>query len=68
MMVNVDKAKGTVLFFVRPVNGIYDGKPQILRLEGKRARRGDRRRPEGHAELLRRGADGRGRQGPHDGE
>ncbi|AMV17976.1 alpha-2-macroglobulin family protein [Planctomyces sp. SH-PL14] len=35
VMVNVDKAKGTVLFFVRPVNGIYDGKPRILRLEGK---------------------------------
>ncbi len=35
VMVNVDKAQGTVLFFIRPVNGIYDGKPRILRLAGK---------------------------------
>jgi len=35
VMVNIDKAKGTVLFFVRPVNGIYEGKPKVLRLEGK---------------------------------
>jgi uncharacterized protein YfaS (alpha-2-macroglobulin family) len=35
VMVNIDKAKGTVLLFIRPVNGIYDVKPKILRLEGK---------------------------------
>ena len=55
---------GTVLLFVRPTNGVYLP-PKVLRLKGKSIEEEIARGPEGHAELLRRGGDGRRRQGAH---
>lgn len=35
LLINTDRIGSTVLLFVRPSNGVYQGKPQVLKLEGK---------------------------------
>ncbi len=64
LLINTNRNDSTVLLFVRPTNGVYLP-PQVLRLQGQEHRGRDRRRAEGHAQLLRRGGDGGRRPGPH---
>lgn len=35
LLINTDRRNSTVLLFVRPLNGMYPGKPQVHRLQGK---------------------------------
>jgi uncharacterized protein YfaS (alpha-2-macroglobulin family) len=35
LLINTDRVKSTVLLFLRPANGVYPEKPQMLRLNGK---------------------------------
>ena len=65
-MVNTNRAGGAVLLFVRPANGVYLPPKVSSTAQGQeRSMEEIAVVAEGHAELLRRGADGRRRQGPH---
>ena len=66
LLINTNQVNSTVLLFVRPTNGVYLP-PKVVHLRGKSTVEeiGDRR-PR-HAQLLRRGPDGRRRQGPRRG-
>ena len=64
LLINTNRTDGTVLLFVRPTNGVYLP-PKVLRLQGKSTVEEIGVVAEGHAQLLRRGADRGRRQGPH---